>query len=38
MQRTIDVTFANSKPEKPVKAAEVFTNAYNSRIKPLSRP
>jgi len=38
MQRTIDVTFANSKPEKPVKAADVFTNAYNSRIKPLSRP
>ena len=34
MQRTIDVTFANSKPEKPVKAADVFTNAYNSKIKP----
>ena len=38
MQRTIDVTFANSKPDKPVKAAEVFTNAYNSKIKPVGRP
>jgi len=34
MQRTIDVTFANNKPDKPVKAAEVFTNAYSSKIKP----
>jgi NitT/TauT family transport system substrate-binding protein len=34
MQRTIDVTFANNKPEKPVKAADVFTNAYSSKIKP----
>jgi NitT/TauT family transport system substrate-binding protein len=34
MQRTIDVTFSNNKPEKPVKAADVFTNAYNSKIKP----
>jgi len=38
MQRTIDVTFANNKPEKPVKASEVFTNAYSSRIKPVARP
>jgi NitT/TauT family transport system substrate-binding protein len=38
MQRTIDVTFANSKPEKPIKAADVFTNAYSSRIKPAARP
>jgi NitT/TauT family transport system substrate-binding protein len=38
MQRTIDVTFANTKPDKPVKASEVFTNAYNSRIKPGARP
>jgi NitT/TauT family transport system substrate-binding protein len=34
MQRTIDVTFANAKPEKPVKASEAFTNAYSSKIKP----
>lgn len=34
MQRTIDVTFANNKPEKPVKASDVFTNAYSSKIKP----
>lgn len=38
MQRTIDVTFSNTKPEKPVKASDVFTNAYSSRIKPLARP
>ena len=38
MQRTIDVTFANSKPDKPVKAADVYTNAYSSRIKPAGRP
>jgi NitT/TauT family transport system substrate-binding protein len=34
MQRTIDVTFASNKPEKPVKAADVFTNAFSSKIKP----
>jgi NitT/TauT family transport system substrate-binding protein len=34
MQRTIDVTFSNNKPEKPVKAADVFTNQFSSRIKP----
>jgi NitT/TauT family transport system substrate-binding protein len=38
MQRTIDVTFANNKPERPVKVGEVFTNAYSSKIKPLARP
>jgi NitT/TauT family transport system substrate-binding protein len=38
MQRTIDVTFARAKPEKPVKAADVFTNRYSSRIKPAARP
>lgn len=38
MQRTIDVTFANNKPEKPVKASDVFTNAYSSKIKPVARP
>ena len=27
--------FAQSKPDKPVKVDEVFTNAYSSRIKPL---
>jgi len=36
MQRTIDITFAQHKPERPVKAEDVFTNAYNSRIKPLN--
>ncbi len=34
MQRTIDITFAQNKPDKPVKAEDVFTNAYNSKIKP----
>jgi NitT/TauT family transport system substrate-binding protein len=35
MQRTIDMTFANNKPEKPVKVSEVFTNSYSSKIKPM---
>ncbi len=35
MQRTIDITFAQNKPERPLKAADVFTNAYSSKIKPL---
>ena len=35
MQRTIDITFAQAKPDKPVKAEDVFTNAFNSKIKPL---
>ena len=34
MQRTIDITFAQNKPDKPVKAEDVFTNMYNSKIKP----
>ena len=35
MQKTIDITFAKTPPDKPVKVADVFTNAYNSRIKPV---
>ena len=35
MQRTIDITFAQSKPDKPVRVADVFTNAYSSKIMPL---
>jgi NitT/TauT family transport system substrate-binding protein len=35
MQKTIDVTFANNPPEKPLKAADVFTNDLNSRIRPV---
>jgi len=35
MQRTIDITFAQNKPDKPVKLEDVFTNAYSSRIKPV---
>ena len=35
MQRTIDITFAQNKPDKPIKAADIFTNAYSSKIKPL---
>ena len=35
MQRTIDITFAQNKPDKPVKAADVFTNAYSSKIMPV---
>ena len=35
MKRTIDITFAQTKPDRPVKAEDVFTNAYSSRIKPL---
>ncbi|HRH86580.1 MAG TPA: ABC transporter substrate-binding protein [Rubrivivax sp.] len=34
MQKTIDITFANNKPEKAVVVNDVFTNQYNSRIKP----
>ena len=34
MQRTIDITFANAKPDRPVKVADVFTNAYSSKIMP----
>ena len=35
MQHTIDITFAQNNPDKPVKAEDVFTNAYSSRIKPV---
>ncbi len=35
MQKTIDITFATNKPDKPIAAADVFTNDYNSRIKPV---
>jgi len=34
MQKTMDITFANNKPEKAVAVNDVFTNQYNSRIKP----
>jgi NitT/TauT family transport system substrate-binding protein len=34
MQKTIDITFANNKPDRPVAVADVFTNDFNSRIKP----
>jgi NitT/TauT family transport system substrate-binding protein len=35
MQKTIDITFAQNKPDRPVNVDEAFTNAYNSKIKPL---
>ncbi len=34
MQKTMDITFANAKPDKPLAVADVFTNQFNSRIKP----
>jgi NitT/TauT family transport system substrate-binding protein len=34
MQKTMDITFASAKPEKPLKVADVFTNQFNSKIKP----
>jgi NitT/TauT family transport system substrate-binding protein len=34
MQRTIDITFAQNKPDKPVRVQDVFTNAYSSKIMP----
>ena len=34
MQKTIDITFATAKPDKPMVLADVFTNDYSSRIKP----
>jgi NitT/TauT family transport system substrate-binding protein len=34
MQRTIDITFAQNKPDKPVKVDDVFTNAYSSKVMP----
>jgi NitT/TauT family transport system substrate-binding protein len=35
MQKTIDITFAKAPPDRPMKVADVFTNAYSSRIKPV---
>jgi NitT/TauT family transport system substrate-binding protein len=34
MQKTIDITFANNKPDKPLRAEDVFTNQFSSKIKP----
>lgn len=34
MQKTMDITFANNKPDKAVNVADVFTNQFNSRIRP----
>ena len=34
MQKTIDITFATVKPDKPMVLADVFTNEFSSRIKP----
>ena len=35
MQRTIDITFAQNKPERAVRVDEAFTNRYSSKIMPL---
>ena len=35
MAKTLEITFANAKPDKPVKFEDVYTNAFSSRIKPL---
>jgi NitT/TauT family transport system substrate-binding protein len=34
MQKTMDITFANNKPEKALAVNDVFTNQYNSKIRP----
>jgi hypothetical protein len=34
MQKTMDITFAGGKPEKPLSASDAFTNQFNSKIKP----
>lgn len=34
MQKTMDITFATAKPDKPMALADVFTNEFSSRIKP----
>ena len=34
MQKTIDITFSNNTPERPLDVKDVFTNDFNSRIKP----
>ncbi len=35
MQKTIDITYAGGKMDRVVKLDEAFTNAYNSKIKPI---
>jgi NitT/TauT family transport system substrate-binding protein len=35
MQRTMDITFAQNKPDKPFRAQDAFTNAYSSKVMPL---
>ncbi len=35
MAKTLEITFANAKPDRPVKAEDVYTNAFSSKIKPL---
>jgi NitT/TauT family transport system substrate-binding protein len=34
MQKTMDITFASAKPEKPLAVADVFTNQFSSKIRP----
>ena len=34
MQKTMDITFASAKPDKPLNVNDVFTNQFNSKIKP----
>jgi NitT/TauT family transport system substrate-binding protein len=34
MQKTMDITFANNKPEKAVAVNDVFTNQFSSKVKP----
>ncbi len=34
MQKTMDITFASNKPDKPLAVNDVFTNQYSSKIKP----
>lgn len=34
MQKTMDITFASNKPEKPLAVNDVFTNQFSSKVKP----
>jgi NitT/TauT family transport system substrate-binding protein len=34
MQKTMDITFANNKPDKMPALADVFTNQFSSKVKP----
>jgi NitT/TauT family transport system substrate-binding protein len=34
MQKTMDITFASAKPEKPLAVADVYTNQFSSKVKP----